>query len=105
MTRFKDFDEINAAAAEAQNDNPSFKLGGATFSCVNAPKAINIAKLSKAGQGDVEALIDYLRLLVVPQERDQFTTVLDSDEIIIKIDDLADLVTWLSEQYTGRPTK
>lgn len=103
--RFKDFDEIDAAEAEAQQEPPEFKLGGVRFKCVAAPKATSVAKLSKAGEGDVTALLDYLRSLVVAEQREEFDAVLDSDEVIIKIERLADLVTWLAEEYTGRPTK
>lgn len=103
--RFKDFDAIDAAEAEEKASPPKFKLSGVEFNCVVAPKATSVAKLSKAGEGDVTALIDYLRSLIVAEQREEFDAVLDSDEKIVKIDKLADLVTWLAEGYTGRPTK
>ena len=103
--RFKNFDAINAAKAEEKKDPPSFKLSGVDFECVVAPKATSVAKLSKAGEGDVTALIDYLRSLIVPAQRVEFDVVLDDDEKVVEIETLAELVTWLAEEYTGRPTK
>ncbi len=103
--RFIDFDAVESDKDEEKQAPPSFKLGGEMFTCLPSPKATAVASLTRAGDGNIDALISYLRELVEEDQRETFEKVLDDNKNVVDLDKLAKIVNWVSEVYAGRPTK
>ena len=105
VSRFMDFDALETAEAEEEQVPPEFKLGGETFTCLVSPKATAVGRLTKAGDRNIDALIGYLRELIVKEQRVTFDRVIEDDDEIVDIDQLAKIIEWISEVYSARPTK
>lgn len=99
MDRFRDFD---AALAEL-GDPLTFKLGGETFTCLPEIPAGPVLKLARhADKIDAEAFVvfgEFLRCIVIEEQRDALTEALDR----VGLGTLLDLIAWLVQESTGRP--
>ena len=102
-THFHDFDAALTAKREAAGLGPSFRLGGETWQCTPVQSAIAVRELVGT-ENSVEATFVYLRRLIVPAQREAFDEKVVSNEDI-DLETLSEVVSWLSEEYTARPTK
>lgn len=100
---YHDFDAVLTAKREAAGNGPSFRLAGETWQCTPVQSAIAVRELVGT-ENSVEATFVYLRRLIVPEQRETFEAkVMDNEDI--DLETLSEVVSWLSEEYTARPTK
>jgi hypothetical protein len=67
---------------------------------------MKIAGATEAGVS-VQA-VEMVRLLsaaILPEYKQQFMELIDDDEVAIPIETLGEILAWLAEEYTGRPTQ
>lgn len=103
MAEIKDFDQVRTTQREARGEAPQFKLLGETWTCNLVAPAHAMRDLVGA-ENSVEGTFVYLKQLLIPEQREAFEEkVLASDDIELSL--LSDLVEWLTEQYSGRPTE
>jgi hypothetical protein len=50
-------------------------------------------------------MVKMLHSAIVPEDKDRFMTLIDDTEIAIPIETLGEILAWLAEEYTGRPTQ
>lgn len=101
----KNFDAVLAAKREAAGEGPAFILGGVTFKCIQIRKVTDLANLIEANTGQrIQPLIDYIRTLVLPEQRDAFDTALDSDDNVVDLETLQEIMAYLGEKYNALPT-
>lgn len=104
MTSYKDFDQIIATRNAELGDGPEFTLGGTRFRTVAEPAATSVIDLVASDQKDnLSQMVDYVKTMVVPEQRELFLETAKRIELGISV--LNELVSWLSEEYAGRPTK
>jgi hypothetical protein len=126
---FRNFDSDDAAVDERE-PGPEFELGGEKFRCLpEAPSGV-LAALAMAASVDQRGavtfnqpnLIGFMEGVLVERlwradpelpaggewepadDVQRFRALLSSKSTIIKIETLGELMMWLSEVYTGRPT-
>ena len=101
----KNFDAVLAAKREAAGEGPAFILGGVTFRCIPIPKAVDLAELVEATTSNrIKPVIDYMRGLVVAEQRETFDTALNSDDNVIGLETLQDILAYVGEKYNALPT-
>lgn len=112
---FRDFD---ATRARAQREPVRFRLGGQDFTCTATPSIAQALDLARAPEPDltdmesattgqaVAALIRFIEsLLVSKSDQKRWRRVLRSKRDPISAQDIIELGTWLTVQYTARPTR
>jgi hypothetical protein len=105
-TRFKDFGDDQNVVKEPL----SFKLYGQDFHCHPAlqGKAL-LDTVSKADAADPAAaarMIDeFFKKSLTDESYERFNALLDDPEKIVTVETLSEIVAWLVEQYSERPTK
>lgn len=104
--RFKDF-----GSALKFSDLPplSFELCERNFKCrpaLQSKKLLEFVKDADGGSGlsAGEAIHKFMETVIVPEDVQAWKDLLDSDEFIVDVSLLSNVVTWLVEQYSGRPT-
>jgi hypothetical protein len=109
----RDFDAARAER-ERKIDPVTFTLGGEDFTCVLAPSVGDAFDLADAPEpetsliGSVRAIVAFVDKILVPDDRERFTTLIrkvDTPHGPINSYDLVELGTWLGEEYAGRPTE
>jgi hypothetical protein len=50
-------------------------------------------------------MISMLQMAILPEDKDEFMELIDDPDVAIPIETLADILIWLAEAYTGRPTQ
>jgi hypothetical protein len=108
----KDFDaerHERHAQLEAEMGDRAFVLGGVTF---HFRPVTSYTVMGEIGSGqDITAaeLIGIMEQSLVkmlePGQEEKFLAILRSDDDPLDFQDLTDLVGWVAEQQTGRPTK
>lgn len=97
---FKDFD---AARREHVRESVAFALRGHRFECVPVLPALALFELASHGHLGATATIPFLEAIVV--DVDGLRDVLESKADPVDMELLVELVGWLVEEYTGRPTQ
>jgi hypothetical protein len=112
--------DFSANLDEALKNRPSFTLNGVDFLCKPGLQWKTLAKAGSAidsARGDPEdieaAMLQFFDVVLVKTARPKMHELLeaedtdDDDETVlpISIKQLSDIVQWLIEQYTGRPTQ
>jgi len=108
MARFRDF-------GSGDQDKPaqpiSFKLYGEEFSC--KPKMQGKVLLDLVAKstvqdnpGEAAAIINkFFELVLIADSYKRFEALVESDDKIVEVEQLSEIVAWLVEQYTDRPTQ
>jgi hypothetical protein len=110
MTRkFKDFGDIGVVNA-ADIEPVSFALLGEEFQCRPAiPGSTLLNFVAKADGANTSAaagsIFAFFESALTPDDYIRFRALVDSPERIVPMDTLSEIVGWLVEQYTERPTK
>lgn len=105
---FRDFDIILAERREAAGDKtgPTFQLGGQMFQCKNrltGKAAIQLGRLTTSD--DLGEVLDFIRRVLKKGQAEQLDAVLDDDdEGLYDIEFFGDLISYIVEGYSGRPT-
>lgn len=110
----RDFDR---ALAERRGGRPEFIVGGQKFTCRAKLSFHKFSQLMETmgavdeddAAGAQSKTEDFLRTVIVRQDRDRFMALLrdegvddDDDENVITPDQLAQIVEWLMDHYTGK---
>lgn len=52
-----------------------------------------------------DEMIRMLQAAIMPEYREQFMALIDDNDVAIPIETLGEILQWLAEEYTGRPTQ
>ena len=106
MTRFKDF---GAGTSTGEKQPMSFKLHGEEFHClpeVQGKVLLNlVAKSSNENDPAAAAAIisTFFDTVLQDESFERFDALLNSKDKIVNMETLADITSWLVEEYAGRP--
>lgn len=106
-TRHKDF----GAPVDPEALEPvSFSLYGQEFFCHPDIQGVSLLTFirdadSKDGSKAADALLGIYRHVMPEKEYEKFDKLINSPDTVVPIDVLAEIVNWLVEVYTDRPTQ
>jgi hypothetical protein len=106
--RFKDF---GTGVDDQQVSDPiSFKLYGEEFSCnpkIQGSVMLRLIADSASQDASKSAAIvtDFFNKVLTEESKARFNALVESPDKIVSIDTLADITSWLVEEYSSRPTE
>jgi len=106
MTRFKDF-----GSGVAQEAAPvSFKLHDETFDCsAQLQGRVMLNLVADSNDEDpvkvASTINNFFGYVLLPESKVRFDNLLEDPERIVTVETLSEIVTWLIEEYTGRPNQ
>lgn len=106
MSRFKDF----GSPVDISSIEPIvFKLYNEDFYChpvIQGKVVLELATLSESDNGSdsATALLKFFSRVLMPESHERFEKLAEDPERIVSINTLSEIVQWLVEEYTGRPT-
>lgn len=104
--RHRDF----SVASETRKKQPvTFTLEGQEFECVEEAPAAALTDFLGDVAGDhvgrsAAALVSFITSVLIDEDVPRFLDLVHSKETIIPIETVGEIVTWLVEEYSGRPT-
>lgn len=105
MPRFKDFGKGNQVVMEPL----SFELYGEKFDCHPAIQGKvlldMVANTADSEGGPGKIITDFFSKALLPESLERFDALANDPEKIITVETLGEIVGWLVEQYSGRPTQ
>lgn len=107
MSRFKDFgNPFNADNAESI----SFKLYGEEFTCRSSIQGKTLLKFAANSDSDktaesTGAIFDFFKTALLEESSERFEKLLDDPKKIVSIETLSEIIAWILEQYSNRPTQ
>ncbi len=107
MARFKDF---GSGSAGAPKEDISFKLHGEDFTCRPAlPGRVLLDLVAKSGDEDnpseaAKSITDFFKTVLVKESYERFDALAKDPDRLVDVETLSDIVAWLVEQYSERPT-
>jgi hypothetical protein len=106
MSKFRDFGAENLDDRESV----SFKLQGEEFHCLKAIQGkVLLDLISKSSSEDaaVQAGVveEFFAKVLQDESLGRFNILLEDKERIVTTETLADITTWLIEQYADRPNQ
>ena len=94
------------------SDEPlTFSIYGQTFRCTPMLQGRALVDFIAAGSdrdnpgSSAEAILNLFDRALMAEDRERFTELSLSDDYIIPLEKLTEIMDWLVEQYTGRPTQ
>lgn len=104
MARFKDF---GSPAAE-KTEPLTFRLYGETFHAVPNIQGKTLMGLVKDSAVDDPAesanmVLGFFDKVLIPESLARFNELQESQDRIVPVETLAEIVGWLVEEYSGRP--
>lgn len=108
--RHKSFSVIDLDEA----DPLTFDLGGETFTCypeVQGKTILDIMRTAAVSDEDARGLLmavsmtDFFEKVMPPEEYERFSQLMEDPKRIVPMDTLSEIMSWLIEEYTERPTK
>jgi len=105
-TRHKDF---GAPKTMADFEPVTFTLAGQEFSCHPAVQGAVLLKFiadadSNEGGRAAQAMRWFFTQVMTEEEVARFYQLIDGEEFVIDMQDLAEITSWLVETYSTRPT-
>ena len=92
-------------AATSEHVPLSFDMGAETFECVPKLPVGILADLTTGGTRGLPWILDFLRaVLATTDDEERFEEMIRSKDVIVDGEMLSNVVDWLLEEYTGRPT-
>jgi hypothetical protein len=103
-SRFKDFGTGSVANVEPI----SFKLHGEEFECVpQVPGKLLLDLVAAEGENSnanaAHMVTEFFSRVLVDESWKRFDALLNDKNRIVNVSTLADITTWLIEEYTNRP--
>jgi len=103
--RFKDF---GSGIGDEAREPLSFKLHGEEFNCIPEVQGKTMLNLiSDASSNDpaksAELINTFFKKVLVEESFERFNALCEHPEKIVTVDTLADITSWLVEEYSGRP--
>jgi hypothetical protein len=108
MARFKDF------GAGASNSTPAekitFKLHDEEFECIPEIPGKTILDLVSKSSGDdpgesAGVVTGFFKTVLTPESNERFDVLAADPVRIVTMETLSNIIEWLVEQYTDRPTE
>ncbi len=104
--RFKEF----GSGGDTASTPLSFKIHGEEFHCYpNIQGKTLLDMVSQSMQQDsamaVEVINTFFDKTLKPESKEAFNSLINDPERIVTVDTLGEIVTWLVEQYSSRPTQ
>jgi hypothetical protein len=106
MAKFKDFGGSTNETAEPI----SFKIFDEEFSCI--PKIqgkVLLNMVSNSNSDDPAAsasvITEFFSAVLKEESLERFNLLVEDKERIVSVETLGEIVGWLAEQYTNRPTE
>lgn len=94
--------------APMREDPPTFSVAGREFKCLPEPPAGVLTDLIAAAHGataqSVPAVVRFIAGCLPDADAEQFVLTIHDKDTIVPLETLAEIVQWLAEEYTGRPT-
>jgi hypothetical protein len=106
MTRFKDF----GSGGDKPTEAISFKIYGEEFTCRAAMQGkvlLNLVAKSTDTENPgaaAEVIAGFFETVLVPESHERFNKLATDPETIVDVNTLGEIVGWLVEQYSERPT-
>jgi hypothetical protein len=107
MARHKDFGSTGVFRPE-ELEEISFTLVGQDFKCVPilpGGTLIRIIASTEDSETGVGAITSIFNEALDPADIDRFNEVIEGTEYVVSVDVLVEILQWLIEQYSQRPTK
>lgn len=87
----------------------TFELNGAEFTCNPAIPGAALLNFVKDADGDsggdsAKALFNFLKAAMSDEEYGRLDGILNASDVIIDIELIGEIVSWLVEEYSSRPT-
>lgn len=106
MSKFKDFGSIDPKDLEPI----SFKLWNEEFECVPAVQGKVLLNLVSDTSADdpvksAQTMNKFFEAALKKESLEKFNTLLEDPEKIVTVEVLGEIVGWLVEQYSNRPTE
>ena len=107
MARQRDFGATKRADEfEALN----FTLNGVQFDCKPAVQGATLLSFVASANADdpaasAAAINTFFRACLTNDSYEAFVAMTTGDEVIVEMENLTEIVQWLIEEYTARPTK
>ncbi len=105
MARFKKFD---SGKKISEYEELGFELADEEFTCYPAvPGAVFLDYIAEADSdgGTGAALYKFLKAAMPEDQYERLNEVLHNPEVIIEIETIAEVVKYLVEEYSSRPTQ
>lgn len=106
MSRFKDFGD----GGVAESKPISFKLWGEEFQCapvIQGKVLLNIVADSSSEDvaKSTQVMEKFFSAVLKPESKERFDALLTDAEKITTIETLGEIVAWLMEEYSNRPSE
>lgn len=87
----------------------TFDLYDETFECrpqIQGNTLLTFVKQANSEDGSeaTDALLNIFKRVMKEEEYERFEALCTNDDTVVPVDTLGDIVAWLMEQYSGRPT-
>lgn len=104
--RFRDF----GSGGNPATDPISFKLHGEEFQCRPSMQGKVLLKLvaqsdEDEGAGIAKSLTQFFEIALLPESLERFNALLEDPDRIVSVETLGEIVGWLVEEYSARPTE
>jgi hypothetical protein len=92
----------------AKDNDLTFDLGDETFNCVpELPGAVVLDFVAAADEGGGKSagrILTFFDHAIVKDDQERFHTLIVDPERVVEMETLTDILAWLIEEYTARPT-
>ena len=108
--RHKSFQTINIDDSEPL----TFDLGGEEFHCyaeVQGKTILDVIRIAAEGDEDTRgalmavSVLDFFEKVMPPDEHERFNKLMEDPKRIVPMEVLSEIMSWLIEEYTNRPTE
>jgi hypothetical protein len=106
MAKFKDFGTRSAGDIEPV----SFKIYDEEFHCIPQIQGrVLLNMVANSGSDDpaeaANTINNFFSAVLKKESLDRFNALLEDEDKIVTVDTLGEIVGWLTEQYSNRPTE
>lgn len=108
MARFKDFGSGSNGGASVEP--VTFKIHGEEFTCIPEIPGKTVLNLVAKSGGDnpgqsAEAVTSFFKVVLTEESNLRFDALAEDPHRVVTIQTLTEIIEWLVEQYTDRPTE
>lgn len=84
----------------------TFDVAGEEFTARGSLPGITVVEFAeKSKEGGLSTINDIFEMALLPESHERFDTLIHDPEKEIDLETLTEIMGWLVEQYTSRPTK
>jgi len=106
MSKYKDF----GSPVNLDNSEPiKFKIYDEEFECnphIQGKTILEFASMSESDSSDAaSAILDFFSKVMKSESHERFTALAEDPKRIVPVETLTEIIQWLVEEYTNRPTE